>query len=82
MKVSCEKCIFWECFGDHKDTGGVCQAIYAPEPTAVIFLRKKTSIVIHEKTKEAWIALEDQDEYAGDLVTPPDFFCASWQSSK
>ena len=73
MKVetgTCFDCAFWLPHGGYRgDVLGECKAPEAPEPVVQLVVRRKLG------------AQADPDDFMAALVTPPDFFCSSWQDA-
>ena len=67
----CRTCVFWAQICDYE---GICGAVEMSQPERV------ARAYVMKWLKNHWVALEEDDpDYQGGLITPPDFGCMSYQ---
>ena len=77
MKEYCETCVFWAVMADDE---GMCVAVESDQPGRVARAIVMCGMPSENSRVRVWNMLdEDNPDYRGSLITPPDFGCTSYQ---
>jgi hypothetical protein len=87
MRQCCETCEFWR--ENLTDGKGECDQTLVPEPIVKMrYYERATATPKSEPVRygeddsgnlRQWVPVSESEQTEAVLVTPPDFYCASWQ---